>query len=158
MDNINTLLTALENEIMNAKRPITNPSGKIVDEARIMSIINNIKSVMPTALIESEYIVMDRDKIIDQANYQAQEIINQANYNVSQKLNDSEIIRQAQNQANIIVKDAREYADFLKNDTAMELMKMLKFGEGAFANVLAHVRDYIEQVGKGNLDFNKNKQ
>lgn len=153
MENIKAMLVALESELYNAKRPMTNPTAKIVDENRFLNIINGIKSALPTAIIEAEYIMADRDKIIGQANANAQEIIKNANQNAMARLNDSEIIRIAEGEANKIANEARQYAEYLKSQTAAELMRMLRYGETALGNVLSATLGYIDQVKQGKLDF-----
>ena len=108
------LLEDLEVLIESSSRiPMT--TKRMVEEDEIMRIIDSIQESLPLELEESRRIVADKDKVLADAQRQAETLIDQAKDYIAKLTAESELVKQAQEQANQIINAANQYAgDVLK--------------------------------------------
>ncbi len=85
--------------------------GKImVDKKRVSDIIDEIKANLPPETRQAKRIVAERNKIIEEARRQAQAIVNGANQQRSAMLSQSEVVVEARQEADRILKQAEANA------------------------------------------------
>ena len=95
------LLEDLEVLIESSSRiPMT--TKRMVEEDEIMRIIDSIQESLPLELEESRRIVADKDKVLADAQRQAETLIDQAKDYIAKLTAESELVKQAQEQANQI--------------------------------------------------------
>ena len=104
------LLEDLEVLIESSSRiPMT--TKRMVEEDEIMRIIDSIQESLPLELEESRRIVADKDKVLADAQRQAETLIDQAKDYIAKLTDESELVKQAQEQANQIINAANQSSE-----------------------------------------------
>ena len=104
------LLEDLEVLIESSSRiPMT--TKRMVEEDEIMRIIDSIQESLPLELEESRRIVADKDKVLADAQRQAETLIDQAKDYIAKLTAESELVKQAQEQANQIINAANQSSE-----------------------------------------------
>ena len=96
------LLEDLENLIETSGRiPMT--TKRVIEEEEIMRVLDAINESLPLELEESRRIMAEKDKILADAQRQADTLIAQAKDYIAKLTEESELVKQAQTQANQII-------------------------------------------------------
>lgn len=140
MENIIGLVDELEREILGSKRAVLS-GNRIVEEARIMDIINAIRDCLPSAMMEANAILRDRNEVQDNAKRQANDIIKEARDKAESYVMESEIVRRASNDADAIIYDARMRKESLLRETGAALEDLFKTAELTLGEILQDIRD-----------------
>ena len=122
------LLEDLEVLIESSSRiPMT--TKRMVEEDEIMRIIDSIQESLPLELEESRRIVADKDKVLADAQRQAETLIDQAKDYIAKLTAESELVKQAQEQANQIINAANQSSEELKSSSIQYAGDVLKYVE-----------------------------
>ncbi len=120
------LLDRLENLIASSRRmPLTNQI--MLKEADILSILDEMRSVIPNEIQQARRIVQDKERILSQANAEAANIVSRGRAESERAMNregllraaegrSQELVKQAEEQAQELVKQAKRHSKHLKND------------------------------------------
>ena len=134
------LLEDLEVLIESSSRiPMT--TKRMVEEDEIMRIIDSIQESLPLELEESRRIVADKDKVLADAQRQAETLIDQAKDYIAKLTAESELVKQAQEQANQIINAANQSSDELK-----AAGDVLKYVENNLEKTLESLRQNRESL------------
>ena len=107
------LLEDLENLIETSGRiPMT--TKRVIEEEEIMRVLDAINESLPLELEESRRIMAEKDKILADAQRQADTLIAQAKDYIAKLTEESELVKQAQTQANQIITLANQSSEELK--------------------------------------------
>lgn len=122
------LLEDLEVLIESSSRiPMT--TKRMVEEDEIMRIIDAIQESLPLELDESRRIVAEKDKVLADAQRQAETLIDQAKDYIAKLTAESELVKQAQEQANQIINAANQSSEELKSSSIQYAGDVLKYVE-----------------------------
>lgn len=111
--NIMSLLDYLHDELTNSSSvPLT--GKRLVDVEKCLDIVDEMKVTFPDDVKDAEMIVRDRDRILKEADLQAQDIIHEANLQFEKMVNESAIMAEAQRRAQDIIANARRQANDAK--------------------------------------------
>ncbi len=106
MDTVLDLLDELEEFISNCpKQPFTGKA--IVDKDIFFDIVSEIKHQLPKELTQSKWVVEERNKILLDAQKEAEDVIKKTEEEVEQMVNDHEVTRMAYAQAQKILEKAK---------------------------------------------------
>lgn len=120
------LLDRLENLIASSRRmPLVNQI--ILKEADILSVIDEMRMVIPDEIQQARRIVQDKERILSQANVEAANIVSRARAESERAMNregllraaegrSQELMRQAEEQAQELVRQAKRHSEHLQND------------------------------------------
>ncbi len=120
------LLDRLENLIASSRRmPLM--SQIIIKEPDILSVIDEMRTVIPDEIQQARRIVQDKERILSQANAEAANIVSRARVESERAMNregllraaegrSQELIRQAEEQAQELVRQAKRHTEHLQND------------------------------------------
>lgn len=146
---IEKLLDDMETLLVEAARvPFTNK--RVIEEDDLARFLDELRELLPKELDEAKRLLADRQRILDDAQREAQNIVDQAKLYVV-KLTDENIInKQAQEQANELVGQARKTAKDLQIDAVM-------YADEVFKHVTAHLEKTLEVVRQGHRDLQQNK-
>jgi len=98
------LMDRLE-ELMESSRSL--PFGKkLIDEDKVFVLINRIRAALPEEIKQAKQISKEREKILFQAQEEADAILVVARQKVEQMVVESEVIRTAEREAGRIVQEA----------------------------------------------------
>ena len=131
-----TLLDTLE-DILEKSRNMPFSSKCIVDKEEVLDIIKEIRLKLPDELKQAKWVKEERQKILVQAQNEADDIIKEAENRIISMIDEHEITKKAYEQKNKIIENA--------NDMAREISN----GTKAYAdNILAGVQVTLEDALK----------
>lgn len=124
-------------DIVEAGTSVPFSSKVMVDRGELLEIIKEIRIKLPDEIKQAAWIKDERQRILAEAQKDADTIINEANYKLNELVDDEEIIRvansraeeiltRAQNNAKEIRLGALEYADNLLLETQENLKELIQ--------------------------------
>lgn len=133
------LVDELEDILNEAKSSFMSAGGtrKIVDAAEMIDILNDIRDHYPEEVARARRVVKERDELLEAAQTEAGRIIEDAKAQAVILASEQEVARLAQQQANEIMDDAREY----ERETRFQI-------EDYCEQLLTHVEDNLLKVAK----------
>ncbi|BBB93241.1 MAG TPA: ATPase [Methylomusa anaerophila] len=147
---IENLLEDMENILLEAARvPFTNK--RIIEEDEIARFLDEIREQLPKEIIEAKRIVEERQRVIDEAQKEAQMIMEQAKSYVIKLTDENIITKQAQEQANEIMFKAHQAAQNLSNDA-------LTYAEDVFKHLADNVERSLEVIRQGQRELQQSKR
>lgn len=147
---IEKLLDDMENLLVEAARvPFTNK--RVIEEDDLAKFLDDLRELMPKELDEAKHIVAERQRILDEAQKEAQSIVEQAKTYCIKLTDENLINKQAQEQANELVMQARKTAKDLQSDA-------VSYADEVFKHVLVHLERTLEVVQQGHRELQQNKK
>jgi cell division septum initiation protein DivIVA len=125
---INLLLDRLE-ALLVESRQFMLTSNVLVDRDRCFDIINQMRVSIPEEVKKSKRVHQERDRIIAQANEEADRIIDLARRQAGDLVSEHEIVRAADNKAQVILERAEREATEIKigaDEYAFSILKQLE--------------------------------
>lgn len=146
-------------------------SGKcMVDKEEIFTIIEQIRLTYPEDLKQAEYVKKERDRILQDAQKEAQIITEEAKNKAAKMVDDSEIVNNAKQKANEIINDAQNTGNDIVNKATTQaneinqqkrkeindyqdevinyIVSMLQKSESATESTCATVSKTIDELNK----------
>ncbi len=133
------LLENLENAILNSSK-VPFSDKRMVEEDELMQILDEIKESLPLEMDEAHKVVMEKEKILADAQRHADSLVAQAKDHIAKITEESEMVRQAQEQANQIISNANQSSEELKNSSITYAADVLKYIEGTLEKTLESIR------------------
>lgn len=134
MDTIIQLLDELE-EILDNSRAMPFSNKVSVEKEELYSIIAEIRLKLPNELKNSRYVLEERNKILIDAQKEADEIVKNAEERLSRMVEENEITKRAYEQASAII------------DASKKTSKEMRLGAVEYAQeVLTKAQDKIKEV------------
>ncbi|MDD2446551.1 MAG: ATPase [Tissierellia bacterium] len=135
MDVLN-LIDEIE-DIVEAASGMPFSSKVMVDREELLEIIKDIRIKLPDEIKQATWIKDERQRILAEAQKDADTIVDEANLKLKEMINEEEIIKMANNKAEEIVVKAQnnakeirlgalEYADSLLLDTQEDLKELIQ--------------------------------
>ena len=145
MDSVLQLLDELE-EVLDSSKAVPFSNKVSVDKEEIYDIISEIRMKLPNELKQSKWVIEERNKILIDAQREADEIVKNAEDRMVRMIDDNEVTKKAYEQANQIIAaaqknsrelrmGARQYVDSLFADTDAKLTKAQSIIRKARADV-----------------------
>jgi len=147
-----TLLEALEDILERSKTlPFTNKS--VVDRNEILDIIKEVRLKLPDELKQAKWIKEERERIIAEAQKDAEDIVKEAENRIISMIDEHEITKKAYDKKTEIIAEANEmYREITKGTStyvdgilANIEENMLKLGE-TLNGVELNIRDAVETI------------
>jgi hypothetical protein len=133
------LLDRLESLVSGGARvPLT--SRSIVDEQEFIDLLDQIRSSIPEEVRQAKRVSQEREKVILQAQAEADKIINTAREQATALLEENELVRQARDQANAYVQDALQRAEDVRRGADEYALAALDELEQHLTRLLATIR------------------
>ena len=147
-------------ELFNESRPIPLTHNVIVDEDRMLDIIDQMRVAIPEEVKKSQQVLATKDRVIAQAKEEADRTVNIAKEK-SDKLTDRDnIVQDARKKANQIESEAEAKAKKTQAEADEYVAETLTNLEIALERVLNQVRNGIyilEEDNKFKLDSTKDE-
>jgi len=153
------LLDRLENLIASSRRmPLMNQI--LLKEADILSITDEMRTVIPDEIQQARRIVQDKERILSQANAEAANIVSRARAESERAMNregllraaegrSQELIRQAEEQAQELVRQAKRHTEHLKNDADAYVSETLHGLKEHLTSIETEVSRTILSIDRG---------
>lgn len=146
---IEKLLDEMETVLVEAARvPFTNK--RVIEEDELARFLDEFRELLPKELEEAKRLIAERQRILDEAQKEAQNIVEQAKAYVIKLTDESIINKQAQEQANEFVSQARKTAKDLQQDA-------VHYADEVFKHVLNNLEQTLEVVRQGHRDLQQSK-
>lgn len=153
------LLDRLENLIASSRRmPLMNQI--LLKEADILSVIDEMRTVIPDEIQQARRIVQDKERILSQANAEAANIVSRARAESERAMNregllrsaegrSQELIRQAEEQAQELVRQAKRHTEHLQNDADTYVSETLHGLKEHLTSIETEVSRTILSIDRG---------
>jgi cell division septum initiation protein DivIVA len=133
------LLDRLEAMVSGGARvPLT--SRSLVDEQEFIDLLDQIRSSIPEEVRQAKRVSQEREKVILQAQSEADKIINTAREQATALLEENELVRQARDHANAYVEDAVRQAEDVRRGADEYALAALDELEQHLTRLLATIR------------------
>jgi len=137
---VHEILEEIENLLLDAARvPFTNK--RLIDEDELGRLIDELGEVLPGELMEANRIIAERQRIIEEAQKEAQGIVDQGKNYIHRLTDENVITRQAQEQAGEIVQHAQKQARELCADAVNYADDVFSYLEENLIKTLEVVRE-----------------
>lgn len=133
-------------ELLNQSRPLWFTHNVIVDEDRMLDIIDQMRVAIPDEVKKSQQILVQRDRLMAQAQEEANRTIAIAREKSDQLLERDAIVQQAQARADQIVAQARLEAEQTKKEADYYVVERLSRLELELDRSLTQVRNGIQTL------------
>ncbi len=144
MDSVLQLLDELE-EILDNSRAMPFSNNKVsVDKEEIYDIISEIRVRLPNELKQSKWVVEERNKILIDAQKEADEIVKSAENRMVRLVEDNEVTKKAYDQAAAIIDSAKKTAKEMRLGAVEYSENMLSEAESKLKELKAVV--YSESI------------
>ncbi len=141
------LIDRLE-EIFNESRAIPLTHSVIVDEDRMLDIIDQMRITVPEEVKKAQQILTQRDRILAQAQEEAERTLNLARERAEQMVQQSTIVVEAQKEAERILNQAQQEADRIRREADAYALQSLQRLEEELERLLRQVRNGIATLQK----------
>lgn len=138
---IEEILDEIETMIIDAARlPFTNK--RVLEEDDIARLLDELRATLPEEIKEARRIIAERQRIMEEAQNEAQKIVDQAKSYVVKLTDENIITQQAQEQANKIISSAQNAARELHNDA-------VAYANDVFSHLEANIEKALEVIRSG---------
>lgn len=122
-------------------------SGKLlVDGEEIRQILEDIKEEIPAEVRQAKAIVADRQKIIAEANHEAETIIRVAEERQKALVNQDEVVRLAQAKANDLLMQAQAKFKDMRQASNEYIEDLMRQADEAVSETLAELRKTRQNI------------
>lgn len=147
------IILNLENE-MSDRRGLF---GKKIDIDKCLDLVDIMKKTYPESLREANYVVANKQKILENADSVAKNTIREAEERAEHIIDNSELIRKAEIEAKQIIETAYMQCDTLIQGTKDHLDSMFKDIEQFLLSTLSMIRNNREEL-RGAMIISNNKR
>ena len=135
-----TLLETLE-DILENSRSLPFTSKSMVDKEEMLEIIKEIRIKLPDELKQAKWIKEERQRILVEAQKEADGIVKEAENRIISMIDEHEITRKAYEQKNEIIQTANEMAREISNGTKEHADAILERIEDVLADTLKTIQN-----------------
>lgn len=133
-------------ELFNDSRPIWLTHSVIVDEERMLDIIDQMRVAIPEEIKKAQQIITQRDRILAQAKEEANRTISLAREKAEKQLEDDELILAAKVKAEQILEQAHKDTFISQHEADKYILETLTNLEMHMDRVLNQVRNGIKTL------------
>lgn len=133
-------------ELFNESRPLPMMRKVVVDEEKMLSIIDQMRVSIPDEIKRAQQLLAQRDRLLAQTQEEANRTIQLAREKAEQLVEKDAIIQSAQARAGTIIDQARRDIDITRRDADQYVIHSLKDLEQELSRVLNQVRNGIETL------------
>lgn len=138
-------------DLFNDSKPLPFTRNIVIDEDKLLDIIDQMRVTIPEEIKKAQQIVTQKDRIIAQAQEEANRIIELAKDKAEQIVEREAIVKTAQNRSASIIRQSREDATQVKTDADEYVLESLQNMEAEVTKLLTQVRNGIRQVEEDRL-------
>jgi cell division septum initiation protein DivIVA len=133
-------------EIFNAGRPIPFTHNLVVDEDRVLDLIDQMRVSIPDEVKKAQQVLAQRDRVLAQAQEEAARTVQLAKEKVEQLVDRESVVMGAQTRADQILQTAKADADAIRADADDYALEMLTQLETELVKSLSQVRNGIAKL------------
>lgn len=130
-------------ELFNESRPIWLTHSVIVDEDRMLDLIDQMRVAIPEEIKKAQQVITQRDRILAQAKEEANRTLALAREKAEKQMENNELIQAARSKADQIVTQAHKEAAVTQQEADGYIVETLTNLESQLAGLLNQVRNGI---------------
>jgi cell division septum initiation protein DivIVA len=133
-------------EIFNAGRPVPLLHRMLVDEDRVLEVIDQMRVSIPEEVKRAQQVLDQRDRIMAKAQEEAARTVQLAKEKADQLVDRESLVAQAQGRADQIIVNAKADADAIRAEADEYALESLAKLETELGRVLTQVRNGITKL------------
>ncbi len=133
-------------ELFNESRAIPFTHNVIVDEDRMLDIIDQMRITIPDEVRKARQLLNQKERVLAQAKEEAQRTIQLAQERREQMIQRDAIVQEAEARAREIIAQAREDAEAIRREADDYALQKLQELEMALARMMAEVQNGIQAL------------
>jgi cell division septum initiation protein DivIVA len=133
-------------ELLNESRPLPFTHNVIVDEDRMLDLIDQMRVSIPEEVKKSQQLLAQRDRLLAQATEEAQRTVNLARDKSSELVERDQVVQAAYLQAEQIKAQARLDSDAIRHDADEYVLETLRNLEMEMERTINQVRNGIRTL------------
>jgi cell division septum initiation protein DivIVA len=133
-------------EVFNDGRPIPLTRKMAVDEDRVLELIDQMRVSIPEEVKKAQQILNQRDKILAQAQEEAQRTVQLAQEKATQLVERETLVEQAKLRAQDVIRQAEDDADGIRADADDYVLDVLTRLEAETAKSLNQIRNGMNKL------------
>ena len=123
------------------------PAGyRILSEERLLELLEKIRASLPEEVGRAKVIAKDHERMMRAAQEKAQAIVDEAASKHEELVDESEVVARARTTADVVLREAEERADGVRNGADRYARDVLAEMEARLANALGAVRKGREML------------
>ncbi len=127
-------------------------SGKVcIDEQEALDVLDLMRTTIPDEIKQSRRVNQEREKILAQAQSEANRLVRQAEERAERLVSDDSIRREAEERAHAIVEQARRDADEVRQGADQYAMDMLDRLDRELQRIQTSVGNAINALSAGSV-------
>jgi F0F1-type ATP synthase membrane subunit b/b' len=146
-------------ELFNESRPLPMMRKVVVDEEKMLSIIDQMRVSIPDEIKRAQQLISQRDRLLAQAQEEANRTLQLAREKADQLVEKDAIIQSAQARAGQIIEQARREIDITRKEADQYVVDSLQDLENELDRLLNQVRNGIQTLTpEANKSLNNTKE
>ena len=133
-------------ELFNESRPIWFTHSVIVDEERMLDLIDQMRVSIPEEIKKAQQILTQKDRILAQAQEEANRTLALAREKADQLIERDAIIQAAQARADQIIQQSRGETDYTKQEADQYVIETLTKLELELEKIISQVRNGVKSL------------
>jgi cell division septum initiation protein DivIVA len=133
-------------ELFNESRPIPFTHNVVVDEDRILEIIDQMRISIPEEVKKAQQVIAQRDRVLAQSQEEANRTINLAKQKADEVIARDAVAQAAQARAEQIIEQARADAEGVRRDADEYVIESLGALEAELTRLLTQARNGIAKL------------
>ena len=133
-------------ELFNESKPIWFTHSVVVDEDRMLDLIDQMRVSIPEEVKKAQQIMAQRDRLLAQATEEAQRTVNLARDKSSELVERDQVVQAAYAQAEQIKAQARLDGDAIRKDADQYVLETLRSLEMEMERAITQVRNGIRTL------------
>ncbi|HQM54847.1 MAG TPA: hypothetical protein PLX29_05120 [Anaerolineaceae bacterium] len=135
-------------ELFNESKPIWFTHSVVVDEDRMLDLIDQMRVTIPEEIKKSQQLLSQRDRILAQAQEEANRTISLAREKAEKLVENDPVTQAAQIKAEQIIAQARMESELTKKETDAYILDSLAAMEQELQKISAQVKNGIAALKK----------
>ena len=135
-------------ELFNESKPIWFTHSVVVDEDRMLDLIDQMRVTIPEEIKKSQQLLSQRDRILAQAQEEANRTISLAREKAEKLVENDPVTQAAQIKAEQIIAQARMESELTKKETDAYILDSLAAMEQELQRISAQVKNGIAALKK----------
>lgn len=133
-------------ELFNESRPIPLTHSVIVDEDRILEIIDQMRISIPDEVKKAQQVLAQRDRVLAQAQEEANRTLSLAKRQTEETISKDSVVQAAQTRAEQVLEQARAEVEVMRRDADEYVIESLTGLEEELARLLSQARNGIAKL------------
>jgi hypothetical protein len=140
-------------ELFNESRPIPLTHNVIVDEDRMLEIIDQMRISIPDEVKKAQQVLAQRDRVLAQSQEEATRTISLAKKKAEEVIERDAIVEAAQGRAEQIISQARADAEALRREADDYIIEALGSLEAELTRLISQARNGIAKLTADRQQF-----